>query len=150
MARGVFRAAVRLEQILSQVDLGAVSFMWSCENLDRLPLRAYLGAMKNRLLLAMLGLAMACLAIAAAPAAQSNVPRFELDPLFPQLPAGRMLGDVSSVTVDSQNHVWLIHRPRTLPENQRASAAPPVLEFDASGKFIAGWGGPSSGCCAKP
>jgi len=103
--------------------------------------------MKNRLLLAMLGVAMACLAlaIAAAPAAQSNVPRFELDPLFPQLPAGRMLGDVSSVTVDSQNHVWLIHRPRTLPENQRASAAPPVLEFDASGKFIAGWGGPASG-----
>ena len=75
----------------------------------------------------------------------SPAPHFEVDPSFPQLPAGKVLGDMSSVTVDAQDHVWMIHRPATVPAAQRANAAPPVLEFDASGKFIAGWGGPGSG-----
>jgi WD40 repeat protein len=77
--------------------------------------------------------------------AQQKVPRFEVDPSFPQLPAGKVLGDMSSVTVDAQDHVWMIHRPLTVPAAQRANAAPPVLEFDASGKYIAGWGGPGTG-----
>ena len=42
-------------------------------------------------------------------------------------------------------HVWMIHRPRTVPEAQRTNAAPPVLEFDETGKFLAGWGGPGAG-----
>ena len=73
------------------------------------------------------------------------VPRFEVDPSFPSLPAGKVLGDMSSVAVDAQDHVWMIHRPRTVAAEQRANAAPAVLEFDASGKFIAGWGGPAAG-----
>src|SRR5437773_11901184 len=59
----------------------------------------------------------------------SSVPRFEVDPTFPRLPAGKVLGDMSSVTVDAQDHVWMIHRPATVPAAQRANAAPPVLEF---------------------
>ncbi|HLH31427.1 MAG TPA: hypothetical protein VKY31_09510 [Terriglobia bacterium] len=103
--------------------------------------------MKKPWLLPIFAAGMTCMAlmIPAAPRAQSTVPRFEVDAAFPQLPAGKLLGDVSSVTVDSRDHVWMIHRPRTLPENQRANAAPPVLEFDTSGKFIAGWGGPAAG-----
>ena len=77
--------------------------------------------------------------------AQSKVPQFAVDPSFPQLPAGKVLGDMSSVTVDAQDHVWMIHRPATVPAAQRANAAPPVLEFDASGKYIAGWGGQAAG-----
>jgi hypothetical protein len=77
--------------------------------------------------------------------AQTRPPWFEVDPTFPKLPAGKVLGDMSSVTVDSHDRVWMIHRPRTVPEAQRANAAPPVLEFDESGKFLAGWGGPGSG-----
>ncbi|PYS19108.1 MAG: hypothetical protein DMG11_32115 [Acidobacteria bacterium] len=76
---------------------------------------------------------------------QNNVPHFEVDPRFPQLPAGKVLGDMSSVAVDSHDHVWMIHRPRTVPEAQRTNAAPPVLEFDETGKFLAGWGGPGAG-----
>jgi hypothetical protein len=45
------------------------------------------------------------------------------------------------VSVDGQGHVWVLHRPRTLPESLRAMAAPPVLEFDAAGNFVQGWGG---------
>ena len=77
--------------------------------------------------------------------ATAAVPRFEVDPSFPSLPAGKVLGDVSSVAVDAQDHVWMIHRPRAVAAEQRANAAPAVLEFDASGKFIAGWGGPAAG-----
>jgi DNA-binding beta-propeller fold protein YncE len=77
--------------------------------------------------------------------AQTKVPRFDVDPSFPSLPPGKVLGDMSSVSVDSGDHVWMIHRPRTVAAEQRSNAAAPVLEFDASGKFIAGWGGPGAG-----
>jgi len=84
-------------------------------------------------------------ALAASPRAQTTPPHFEVDPSFPQLPPGKVLGDMSSVAVDSKDHIWMIHRPATVPAAQRANALLPVLEFDASGKFIAGWGGPGSG-----
>src|SRR2546423_15595609 len=80
--------------------------------------------------------------LAAGSGAQTKVPRFEVDPSFPQLPAGKVLGDVSSVAVDSRDHIFLIHRPRTVSAEQRANAAPPVLEFDAAGQVIKGGGGP--------
>jgi hypothetical protein len=77
--------------------------------------------------------------------AQTAVPRFEVDPTFPALPAGKLLGDVSSVAVDGVDHVWVVHRPRTVPADRRANALPAVLEFDKTGKFMNGWGGPASG-----
>ena len=39
----------------------------------------------------------------------------------------------------------MLHRPNTIPEDRRSHAAPPVLEFDAAGKFVNAWGGPGSG-----
>jgi hypothetical protein len=78
-------------------------------------------------------------------AGQSRAPKFEVDPAFPAVPAGKILGDVSSVTVDGRDHVWIIHRPRNVPAEQRASAAPAVMEFEAGGKFVSAWGGPAAG-----
>jgi DNA-binding beta-propeller fold protein YncE len=72
------------------------------------------------------------------------VPRFEFDPSFPQLPAGKVFGDVSSVTTDSANHIWVIHRPRTVT-GERTNVLPPVVEFDETGKFVNAWGGPGAG-----
>ena len=83
-------------------------------------------------------------AFVAVPRAQSKLPRFEFDPSFPQLPAGKVLGDVSSVTTDGANHVWVIHRPRTVT-GDRSNVLPPVVEFDGTGKFVNAWGGPGSG-----
>jgi hypothetical protein len=83
-------------------------------------------------------------ALAVGTHAQTRIPRFEVDPAFPKLPAGKVLGDMSSVSVDGHDHVWMIHRPRTVPAEQRSNAAPPVLEFDASGAFVGGWGGPDA------
>ena len=55
------------------------------------------------------------------------------------------LGHVASVAVDRRDHV-LCCTGRTRAGGQaRASAAPPVLEFDAAGKFVNAWGGPGIG-----
>lgn len=78
------------------------------------------------------------------PRAQTKVPQFQFDPTFPQLPAGKVFGDVSSVTTDSTNHIWVIHRPRTV-QGDRSNVLPPVVEFDQSGKFVNAWGGPGAG-----
>ena len=56
-----------------------------------------------------------------------------------------MLGLVSGVGVDSKDHIWVLHRPRTVNPEDKGKAAPPVLEFDVDGNFIQAWGGPGQG-----
>jgi hypothetical protein len=73
------------------------------------------------------------------------VPTFEVDPGWPKVPARWKLGDQSSFAVDARDNVWLLHRPRTLPPEQAAIAAPPVMVFDSAGNFIKAWGGPGLG-----
>src|ERR1700761_6989625 len=102
--------------------------------------------------LALMTLAPMALAL---PAAAQNVPQFTVDPFWPKpLPNNWILGQVASVAVDSQDHVWVLHRPRSLSEDEKGASlkpprnnccipAPSVLEFDPDGNFIQGWGGPS-------
>jgi hypothetical protein len=95
------------------------------------------------ILMTALLLAGAVLAGQAPPPPQPGVaglPRFDEERGWLKLPAKWRLGNTSAVSVDADGHVWVLHRPRTLPENVRAMAAPPVLEFDASGNFLNGWG----------
>ncbi len=82
---------------------------------------------------------------APAAAAADTVPLFEVDASWPQLPNNWVMGLVSSVAVDSRDHVWILHRPRVVPAEKRKNAAPAVLEFDADGKFVQAWGGPADG-----
>ncbi len=77
--------------------------------------------------------------------AQRKIPRFQVDPTWPKLPSKWVVGLVSGVAVDSQDHIWVIHRPETIPKDQMDKAAPPVVEFDIAGNFIQGWGGPGPG-----
>jgi len=79
------------------------------------------------------------------PAAESVVPKFEVDPSWPILPNDWVLGAVASVDVDSRDHVWIYHRPRSVDESQQANAAPAVLEYDNEGNFVQAWGGPGDG-----
>ena len=74
-----------------------------------------------------------------------EVPRFEVDPSWPKLPAQWVWGQVSSVSVDDRDHAWILQRPATIRTDQKGRAAPPVMEFDAQGNFIQGWGGPVEG-----
>src|SRR5262249_3896833 len=72
-------------------------------------------------------------------------PSFQVDPTWPKVPAKWVLGLVSGVAIDAQDHVWVLHRPETVPDEQRSKAAPAVLEFDVAGNFIQAWGGPGPG-----
>src|SRR3954468_24552109 len=94
---------------------------------------------------------------AAVAAAGVQAPRFEVDPLWPKpLPNKWILGQTIGVSVDAQDHVWIIHRAGSLepgevhatttpPTAQCCAPAPPVLEFDAAGNLIGHWGGPGPG-----
>jgi len=86
----------------------------------------------------------------------AGVPTFEVDPFWPKpLPNNFVLGEVGGVYVDPQDHVWIVSRPRTLTKDQIGASldpptaeccmpAPPIIEFDAAGNYLQGWGGPSS------
>ena len=90
-----------------------------------------------------LGLALALGVPAAAQRPGAGLaPRFEVDPSWPRpLPNGWRLGQAAGVAVDARDHVWVVHRPRTAP----GPPAPPVLELDAEGRLLQGWGGPGAG-----
>ena len=78
----------------------------------------------------------------------AQVPRFEVDSSWqwpPELPNDWVVGVVTWVDVDRHDHVWVLHRPRQVQEGLEDRAAPPVLEFDADGRFVQAWGGPGEG-----
>ena len=93
-----------------------------------------------------------------AEAAKGNtvmVPRYEVDPTFPKpLPNHWYQGMTIGVSVDAQDHIWVIHRPDSLSAAENAEGlktgacctkAPPVLEFDQQGNLLRHWGGPGQG-----
>jgi DNA-binding beta-propeller fold protein YncE len=85
-----------------------------------------------------------------------QAPRFEVDPLWPKpLPNHWILGSTIGVWVDTDDHVWVIHRSTaTLGNNEKTletkqgeccAGAPPILEFDQEGNLLRHWGGPGQG-----
>ena len=88
---------------------------------------------------------MALLVSAAGAPPPEKAPAFEVDANWPQIPNNWVLGETTSISVDSHDHIWVLHVPQSIPEAQRANAAPPVLEFDQSGKLLASWGAPTDG-----
>ncbi|PYU26783.1 MAG: hypothetical protein DMG30_01375 [Acidobacteria bacterium] len=74
-----------------------------------------------------------------------SLPIFEVDRDWPKVPAQWKLGDASSIGIDAQDHIWVLHRPRTLKPEQAAMAAPPVIVFDSAGNYIKAWGGDGDG-----
>ena len=88
--------------------------------------------------------------------ATGSIPMFQVDASWPkEMPNLWILGSVTSVFVDSNDHVWITHLPETLtPEETSAAQDPPigecclpapvVIEFDADGNVVQGWGDPST------
>ncbi|PYS02706.1 MAG: hypothetical protein DMG12_13500, partial [Acidobacteria bacterium] len=74
-----------------------------------------------------------------------SLPTFEVDRAWPKVPPQWKLGDASSIAIDAQDNVWVLHRPRTLKPEQAAMAAPPVIVFDTAGNYIKAWGGAGNG-----
>jgi DNA-binding beta-propeller fold protein YncE len=88
-----------------------------------------------------------------APAQQrTDVPRFQPEPFWPKpLPGNWILGQVSGIAVDRNDHIWIVHRPGTLVDDEKgAQKNPPanvwlagnnkddsqILKFAPDGKFL--------------
>ncbi|MDE2658585.1 MAG: hypothetical protein OXI45_00040 [Acidobacteriota bacterium] len=74
-----------------------------------------------------------------------------VDPHWPVLPEDWLMGEVSGIAVDMNDHIWLVQRPRSLnadeaglvqdpPLSACCIPAPPVLKFDADGTLLDSWG----------
>ncbi len=113
---------------------------WNCANFLRLTLAAALATISAN--------------AAAEESEPAGFPAYEVDTDWPQqpLPNQWLIGDVGNVSVDRNNHIWVIHRPGTLgdwdigasqdpPTTKCCIAAPPVLEFDTEGNLLRAWGG---------
>ena len=72
-----------------------------------------------------------------------EVPKFEVDPDWPNIPNGWVLGQVASTAADDNDHIWVLHRSRVVRPGQ--PTGPPVMEFDEDGNYVQGWGGPAAG-----
>ena len=78
-------------------------------------------------------------------AAQTRaIPRFEVEPGWLKVPQGWVLGQVSSSASDTQDHL-LGPAPAALGACGSARPGRPLLEFDAGGNYLRGWGGPGDG-----
>ena len=87
----------------------------------------------------------------------ANGPCYAVDPYWPKpLPNNWILGQVAGIATDSNDHIWVLHRPRTATEDERGATltpprskccvpAPAVLEFDSAGNMLRAWGGPGAG-----
>ena len=87
----------------------------------------------------------------------ARAPRYQVQALWPRPFADQswVLGSITGVTVDAQNHVWVVHRGADSLENNEkgmmlnppsssicCKAAPFVLELDQAGTVLTSWGGP--------
>ena len=107
--------------------------------------------------------------------ATAQGPTYQVDPFWPKpLPNNWLFGSVVGLSVDSRDHVWVVHRGNLAPkegsmqpgtagmqhpgsgtppipgDTHRISdfcceTAPPVLEFDPAGNLVSSWGGPGAG-----
>src|SRR5262245_16405267 len=83
--------------------------------------------------------------VPAAAQAPAEMPVFEIDRAWPKVPGKWKLGAASSIGVDAQDNIWVLHRPRTLKPELAADAAPPILVFDNACNFRNAWGGAANG-----
>ncbi len=87
----------------------------------------------------------------------TKAPQYKVDASWPKaLPNNWILGQVAGVATDKNDHVWIIHRPLTITDDEKGATlnpkrskccipAPPVLEFDKNGNLIQAWGGAGDG-----
>jgi DNA-binding beta-propeller fold protein YncE len=74
--------------------------------------------------------------------AQSNALNYEVDSTWPRpLPENWVIGQVSGVCVDSQDHVFIVNRNDMTPKEAEVSRqAPPFVEFDQDGNVVNSFG----------
>ncbi|WP_230291814.1 hypothetical protein [Croceicoccus sp. Ery5] len=82
------------------------------------------------------------------------MPLFKADASWPRLPDDMILGQSPGLSVDAQDHIWVLTRPNSLDPTESGLAQDPpiavaccdlpphVLRFDQDGNLLSGWGGP--------
>ena len=111
---------------------------------------------KNRLKISATVLALCMPVLATGPATPAEgPPKYRYDATWPKpLPNHWALGGITGIFVDQNDHIWVLNRPRDLdntnnyltlnpPAADCCVAAPAVLEFDADGNLLKGWGTPN-------
>jgi NHL repeat len=92
-----------------------------------------------------------------AAATSVQIPQFVFDPTWPKqpFPNYEILGNVIGLAIDAKEHIWVLHRPQMVTEQEQGAAfgnaeaiccrpAKPVLEIDQAGSVIQEWGGSAS------
>jgi len=84
----------------------------------------------------------------------AQAPKYQVEPLWPKpFPVAKhwILGSVSGLAVDPQDHIWVVHRGvDSLQNNEKGPtlepwaseccfSAPQVLEFDTAGTLVSSW-----------
>jgi DNA-binding beta-propeller fold protein YncE len=79
-----------------------------------------------------------------------TAPRYEVDPFWPkELPHEWVLGQIRGVTVDSNDHIWVLNdgvpgdnaaAAKTPPQAECCVPAPSVIELDQAGNVVSSWG----------
>ena len=82
---------------------------------------------------------LACLLIT--PLQAADAPKFQVDPAWPKpLPNNWIMGQAAGVAVDGDDHVWVVQRPRTLTDDEKAASlnasAQQVLRAGAAGDGV--------------
>lgn len=97
------------------------------------------------ILVLFLPMALLIIALVVPGASAQQYPQFEVDPLYPELPFGDkwLTGGIGGMCIDSHDHVYLLNRQNVVADDLDGSKlAPPVIELDAEGRVVRGWGDP--------
>src|SRR5712691_2677112 len=55
-----------------------------------------------------------------------TIPKFAVDPYWPKpLPENWILGQVAGIAVDRNDHIWILHRPLTLVDDEKGAMQDP-------------------------
>ena len=65
-------------------------------------------------------------ALSIAPVFADDLPKFQVDASWPKtLPNNWIMGQAAGVAVDAHDHIWVIQRPRTLTDDEKAATFNP-------------------------
>jgi len=85
------------------------------------------------------------------PAWRGPVPRFDIDPSWPQAHENWLIGHTTALYGTKDGHMWMLQRPASVVDDEISTnwgsgveccvPAPPVIEFDQAGQVVRSWGG---------
>ena len=65
------------------------------------------------------------------------LPVFEVDPVWPKMPANFRAPFVSGIQIDAAGNAWLTTRPARAQADAQKIVGPPIMIFDPNGNYMA-------------